>query len=72
MRILTEQAPPSGQPSAPPSSTAPHATTSAPASQLPLTGRSDVAQGALAVGLPLLVLGTVAVVLARRRRAQTG
>lgn len=80
MQILTTdggpgpapQAPPSATPTPPPSTPAPtHATTSAPATQLPTTGPSDVATGALAIGLPVLLVGAVLIVLARRWRART-
>lgn len=71
MQILTEQVPPSGQPAASPTPT--HtSTTTTPAEQLPITGRSDVAQGALAIGLPMLVVGAVLIVALRRRRVRTG
>lgn len=70
MQILTE-VPPSGQPAASPTPT--HTTTTtAPASELPITGRSDVAQGALAIGLPMLVIGLVLLVVLRHRRVRTG
>lgn len=78
MQILTDsggpapQAPPSATPS-PTVTTTMVPTTAPPTSQLPVTGpSSDVAVGALAIGLPVLLLGAVLLVLARRWRVRTG
>ncbi len=73
MRIVTDvQAPPTGQPTAPAPTTA-HSTThsTTPPAKLPITGPSDVATGALAIGLPTLILGAVILMVLRRRRART-
>lgn len=61
------QIPPSGQPSQPQSSPT-VARTTAPSSQLPITGPSDVAYGSLAIGLLLLFVGAVLLVFLRHRR----
>lgn len=63
-------APPSQQPAPP--TTAPATTTTAPMTQLPVTGPSDdLAMGLVAFGLPVLLVGAVLIVVARRWRART-
>lgn len=66
------QAPPTAAPTQATSPSPTTTTTHVPATQLPVTGPSDVATGALAIGLPVLLLGAVILVVARRRRLRTG